>query len=306
MTLRHMRTFAAVCLEGSVTKAASKLFVSQPSVSLAIQELEAYYQRPLFDRYAKRLYITPFGNEMLKYALEIISMADEMDAYAKDMQKAQRMNIGCGIAFGKIWMPKMVKTFQQKEKNCSIYITVNSFDNLEPLILGNQLDFCIVESTSRSDQMEFEPLLSVPIVGICHADNPLARKRKVTIRDLESEAILLRHRGSPVRMALDLFFSQHNLRVNPIWDSVSALALINAVGENLGISFLPYNHVIALRTAKIHILDVEGLDITQDMHIVYRKGKQFTPHTAAFLQFCRQYLEENDSWIPPIHADGLH
>ena len=55
MTLRHLRIFVTVCDVGSVTQAAKQLFLAQPTVSLAIHELEAYYGVRLFDRIARRL-----------------------------------------------------------------------------------------------------------------------------------------------------------------------------------------------------------------------------------------------------------
>ena len=75
MTLRHLRIFAAVCRCGSVTKAAAMLHIAQPSVSLAIRELEEYYQITLFDRISRKLYITEQGERLLKYATHITSLS---------------------------------------------------------------------------------------------------------------------------------------------------------------------------------------------------------------------------------------
>lgn len=63
MTIKHLRIFVTVCKEGSTSKASKKLFIAQPSISLAISELEKYYGVLLFDRIAKRLYITEVGQD---------------------------------------------------------------------------------------------------------------------------------------------------------------------------------------------------------------------------------------------------
>ncbi len=68
MTLRHMKIFVAVCEAGSITGAAKKLYLAQPAVSLAVRELEDYYGVRLFDRIAKKLYITEAGTRFLSYA----------------------------------------------------------------------------------------------------------------------------------------------------------------------------------------------------------------------------------------------
>ncbi len=78
MTLRHMKIFATVCSENSITAASKKLYISQPAVSSAIKELELYYNAPLFDRISKKIYLTEAGNTVYHYALHIISLFDEM------------------------------------------------------------------------------------------------------------------------------------------------------------------------------------------------------------------------------------
>ncbi|NLL19345.1 MAG: LysR family transcriptional regulator, partial [Clostridia bacterium] len=61
MNLRHLSIFISVCNEGSMTKAAEKLYMTQPSVSQAIAELERHYRVPLFERFGKKLYLTEAG-----------------------------------------------------------------------------------------------------------------------------------------------------------------------------------------------------------------------------------------------------
>ena len=78
MTIRHLRIFTEVCSCGSVTGAAKKLYLAQPSVSLAIRELEEHYGVKLFDRIARRLDLTEAGARLLTYATHIISLFDDM------------------------------------------------------------------------------------------------------------------------------------------------------------------------------------------------------------------------------------
>ena len=65
MTLRHIEIFSVVCQEGSITRAAERLHISQPTVSVAIREMEEYYGVKLFDRISKKLFLTEAGNRVL-------------------------------------------------------------------------------------------------------------------------------------------------------------------------------------------------------------------------------------------------
>lgn len=79
MTLRHMRIFVAVCETQSVTKAAEKLYISQPSVSQAIIDLEEHFGTRLFDRISRRLYITDAGKQLYEYMSHILTLYKEME-----------------------------------------------------------------------------------------------------------------------------------------------------------------------------------------------------------------------------------
>lgn len=84
MTLRHMKIFVAVCRTGSITAAGKQLFLSQPSVSQAISELEQNYGVKLFDRISRRLHITEAGTQLLQYAEHIVQLFDEMEQGIKN------------------------------------------------------------------------------------------------------------------------------------------------------------------------------------------------------------------------------
>ena len=78
MTLRHMKIFEAVFRHSNITKAAEELHLAQPSVSVAVRELEEYYGICLFERLGRRIVPTELGKEFYGYALHIVSLFDEM------------------------------------------------------------------------------------------------------------------------------------------------------------------------------------------------------------------------------------
>ena len=78
MTLRHIQIFVSVYQNGGITKASAALHLAQPSVSLAIKEIEEYYGIRLFERIGRRILPTECGGEFYSYALHIVSQFDEM------------------------------------------------------------------------------------------------------------------------------------------------------------------------------------------------------------------------------------
>ena len=79
MTLRHLRIFAAVVDNGTMHAAAEKLFISQPTITQTVKELEEHYGCLLFERFGKRLVITPAGQELLEHARSLLAEFDRLE-----------------------------------------------------------------------------------------------------------------------------------------------------------------------------------------------------------------------------------
>ena len=100
MTLRHLRIFLAVCREGSATAAAERLYIAQPTVSVALRELESHYNVTLFDRLGRRLFLTDAGKQMRSYAQHIVALLDEMEVQAQAWEETGTLRLGSSITIG--------------------------------------------------------------------------------------------------------------------------------------------------------------------------------------------------------------
>lgn len=291
MTLRHLRIFAAVCQEGSMSAAAKRLYITQPSISIAIKELEAHYGTNLFERTSRKIHITSVGKNLLNYAQQIISLYDEMDTSCKSLYSQNELKIGCGIDFGKLMIAKIVKHFSANHSNCLIRVTVNSSEITEPMLLDNQLDLSIMEGTTHARDLKQIQLFSSPLVAICNIGHPLAQKQSITINDFKDIHLLLREKFSPTRNAVDIYFESHNFAVTPMWESISAQALIEAVRENLGVALLPLDHVTMFPTEAIRVLDIEDFKVLRFINIVYHKKKILSPLMLEFIEHCHESIQ---------------
>ena len=144
MTIRHLRTFVIVFQKESITKASEILHVSQPSVSLAIQELENYYHIRLFDRIGKRLSITEQGKWLYDYALHIVSMFDEMETEVKTWNNKGTLRIGSSITIGNFILPQLIEEFQKRYREVEIKVSVCNTKTIEQYIL-NETDLAAIQ-----------------------------------------------------------------------------------------------------------------------------------------------------------------
>lgn len=143
MTLRHIKIFVAVCETGSATAAGEKLFIAQPSISLAISELEDYYGVKLFDRLSKRLYITEAGKHFLEYASHIVKIFEEMETEIRNFDTQGIIRIGASITIGNYLLPKYVEKFKRLHPNMEVQAIIANSDTIEENLMKNNIDLAL-------------------------------------------------------------------------------------------------------------------------------------------------------------------
>lgn len=291
MTIKHLRIFITVYQKESITKAAAILHLAQPSVSLAIKELEKYYNIHLFDRIGKRLYITEQGEKFYSYALHIISMFDEMEKDITTWNNKGVLKIGSSVTVGNFILPHIVSLFKKQHPNIEVQMYINNTKTIEQELINNKLDFAIVEGKSQFSQLHLEKLMEDPLCIICAKQHPLAKKNVITLKELESCSMILRERGSAVRETIEECMGYYQINHKVICESISTQAIIRSVSQNLGISILPYLLVQeALEQNKIVQLNVSDFHLTRDFSIIYHTKKYLSPILTSFIEICREQI----------------
>ncbi len=291
MNIRQLTIFITVCQYGSMTAAAQKLYISQPSVSNAIRDFENEYGVQFFDRSSKQLSLTEYGKEVYAYGTRILSLIDDITTSINNKKINTTLRIGTGIAFGKLYLPGIIKEFKQQNPQCIFNITIDSSEILEPLLANGEIDICIMEGTSHIPDFQHQEVYHSPIVAVCHSDHPFAHRKNVTAEMLAQENLLLREKLCPTREMVNAYFSNHNLPVTCFYESSSALALINAVKENLGIAILPLDHYQCFYSPELKLIDIPDFNYTRYIDFIYRKKTIISPLAQAFMEFTIDYIE---------------
>lgn len=296
MTLRHMKIFVVVCEKNSITRAAEKLHIAQPAVSIAVRELEEYYGVRLFDRISKRLYLTDMGRNFFEYATHIVSLFDDMENNIRQWERSGKLRIGASITIGARLMPQYVSTFYKNHPQSTIHVFIGSSDLIEKKILQSELDFALIEGTVHSDSILCDTYMRDRLAVISSPSDPLCKQETVTIGQLLSRPLLLRETGSGTRELFDHALASFEYTYNPTWESTSTEALINAVGKGLGISVLPYMLVQdELKKGAVVELRVENLHLDRGLHVIRHKNKLLTNLAKEFIETCKNSVIDYSS-----------
>lgn len=293
MTLRHLKIFVAVCENGSMTAASSQLFIAQPSISLAISEMEEYYGVKLFDRISRKLYLTENGRRALQYARHIIDLLEEMEQGIKNLDAVGQLRIGTSITIGTYLLPRYIKALKELYPSLRVEALIGNSGSIEQQILDNEIDIGIIEGVAHSPYIISESFQGDRLAFICSPVHPFAKKELEELGEVTNQDFILREKGSAGREILDGMLAAQELAINPVWQSASNQAILHGVKDGLGISILPYSLVQeSLGKGDIAEFRIKGMSLNRKFSVIYHRNK-FLPQSARSLMgMCK---EENGS-----------
>lgn len=289
MTIRHMRIFLAVTEnENNLTRAASQLYMAQPAVTVAIQELEHYYGINLFDRLGKRLYLTEAGKQFREYVVRILGLFDDMEEGMKSWGSCGILRVGSSVTIGSQFMPGYVEEYAKTHPNIDTQVLIGPSDLIEKKILKNELDFALVESPVHENNLIAEQYMEDYLVIIAPGND--RTETEMSVEKFAGQRLLLREPGSGTRESIEKVMEQFSVRLKASWEATSTTALVNAVISGLGISIVPRRMVEApLRSGQIREIHVKGLEFRRYFYIVYHRDKLLTGPIRDFMELCRAY-----------------
>ena len=291
MTRRHLQIFLRVCDCGcNLTRAAEALYLSQPAVSQAVAELEQYYGARLFERMGRRLYLTLAGERFREYAVHIEALFDHMEKGLRSGDSSGLVRVGASITVGSQFLPYYVKAFRQKDPAIEVQVRVRPSKELERALHTNQLDLALVEDAVQGEGLMAEPYMEDELVGICSPCGPFEQGELVSRELFLQQKFLLREPGSGTREVFDRALAAAGVTADPLWESASTGALVNAAMEGLGVAVLPRRLVaVPLARGRVRAFRVEGMDFRRTFQMVWHKDKFLTPAMRRFMELCRTY-----------------
>lgn len=287
MNIRQLRIFQSVCEEGNITKAAQKLYMSQPAVSHVIHELEEELGSILFDRIGKRIYINEVGRLFLQRVERMLLSYDELEKGIPLLEEEAMLRIGSSITIANDWLPKAMATFQKEYPKTPVQVYVDSAKKILDKLLRHEIDIALIEGVVSDERLEWITFDSYKLYVICSIKNVLAKRKEITCQELQQQTWLLREVGSAARDTFDSALLVKQISVTPTWTSINSQALIQAVKQDLGLSVLPDRLLHDRDLDEITPLRIKGIKLINENHIVYQKGIYLTKAIKNFMNIMK-------------------
>lgn len=287
MNTRHLKIFSTVYTEGSMTAAAKKLYMTQPSVSQAIRELEEYYHTVLFERLSRKLYPTAAGERLFLYAGKVLDMFDEMESAMLEANKKKPLELGLFFTAGMLAEP-WLRAFRQKHPAIPVHVQVFKGSELKRRLRSAQLDLAVMEESAYDEDLIQEVFAQDRLVAVTYRDDPLLEHGPVSLETLLTRPLLLREKGAGVRDQFDAQTRALGCSVSPLWESASSLVLLDAAKHREGVAILPYELARpSLDRGEVAELPVTGIDFRRQMALTWHKDKYLTAAMKDFMEIVK-------------------
>ena len=232
MTIRHLKVFIAVAETGSMSAAANRLYLTQPTVSQSIRDLEKHYQVPLFERLHKRLFITEEGKQLLEMARLAVGDFDSLELSMQRFQKRIHLRIGSSITVGTCLMASIISDMEKEYPDMDIYSFVSNTAEIEQKLLRHELDVAVVEGNIESPKLVCVPIVEDSLVLVCGKNHPFYQKEILYASELEGQKFAVREKGSGTRKLFEQYLSTHNIHIQTAWEANCPRTIMNAVIYN--------------------------------------------------------------------------
>lgn len=283
MSLHHLRVFLAVADAQSISKAAERLMVSQPSVSQVIAELEKTYSVRLFDRIGRKIYITESGSYLQRYARQITDLYDEMERGITDCEERGVLRIGASLTVGSTVLPELISDLQAKMPALHSNVTVKNTADIEQMLLKNELDIALVEGYVHSSELTQHAVADDEVVLVCGKGHPMYQTTVASKEQIAGISVILREQGSGTRELFERTMSTNELPWNVCWESADSDGIVAAAIHGLGVGVIAKR--LVLREAEegsLRILSVPRVNFVRRFSLIAHKNKY---HSAPMLLF---------------------
>lgn len=293
MTVRHLKTFIAVCEAGGITKAASTLYVAQPAVSQTIAEIEKYYNVILFDRIGNRLVLTDSGKRLLAKAKETIASFDDFEQLARESETNTDLHIGTSLTIGRLFVPQMAAAISRELPQIRLSVMIQQTSVIEGLLVNGNLDFAFVEGSIHSRHLITQAVFQDRLTAVSSCE--FAVPEQITLEELTKYPLLLREPGSASRDLLDATLSVNRLSAAPMIESASNQALISCAMAGNGIAVLPQNLIREwTEQGNLKTITITDCDFDRDYLLAYHKNKRFYSLQEQALSICKEHFIPNE------------
>jgi len=282
----QLRAFEAVTRTGSFTKAAERLRVTIPAVSLQIRQLEREHGVTLFERLGRRVRLTPAGEMLRQYADRIFTLAHDAERALESTGdfRGTRLRLAATPTAAGYYLAPFWKRLRRRYPGLQLEVSVHNTRTVRQRLLALEDDLGMLGGGTEDGALIVRPFARDTMVAIVSREHPWAKRKAVTLKALGREPLILREPGSAGRELVERALRTAGIEPHAVMEMTSTEAIKQAVEANGGVAVLA-RAVVQRDAAGGHLraLAVRGGDLTLRLAFAYHRERADSPLLRAVL-----------------------
>ena len=290
LNLRDIRALVAVAEAGNFTRAAARLHLSQPALTVQIRRLEEAVGTRLFDRNSRNVALTPAGRELLPLMRKSLHDMECVLRDARALGEGERgtIRIACLPTFAASVLPELVIVMKREVPRVAFDIRDVVASTVNTLVRDEEADVGLTGGEVSDPMLEVLHAGVDRLVAVCPREHPLAKQRRVTLDDLVRSPLVLTAPGTSVRAVVDAALGETRETPDIACEPTYMMTAVAMVRAGLGITILPETAREVRAESGLVVKPIDHPAFARPIAIVKRRGRTLPVVTDRFVELMRR------------------
>jgi DNA-binding transcriptional LysR family regulator len=290
LNFHQLHIFQMVATHLSFSRAAEAMEITQPAVSIQVQELEKFLGITLFHRRPRGLRITEAGDAVLAYSQQIFALSSQLVDTVQEMEDLQtgHLVLGASTTPGEYVLPLVVGRFRQVYPGIHVELVIGNTRTIIQRILDRDMDLGMVGDhvEEHSNELEMVDFQDDEIVMVAAPSHPAASMVNPTVEQIVDHGLIMREEGSATRLSAERLLREHGVVPKIAIELGSNQAVKQAASACGGIGIISRLGITAeLKANMLTVLDVQGWECRRPLTLIQPKDRYLSPSQRAFREF---------------------
>jgi len=300
MEIKKLEAFCKVVELKSFTLAANAVFLTQPTVTLHVRDLEQELGQRLIDRLGRKVEPTPVGRIFYNYAAKILKMrtkaVEAVEQYVGNL--TGRIMIGSGTIPGTYILPGMISRFNLIYSAIKTTLIINSSRSIADMVLNNNLELGVIGAKWKENSLHWVSMFTDELVLAVSPENPWAQKKAISLKDIITQPFIFREPGSGTRRVVAQFLESKGYKeadLHEVAEIGSTVAVKEMIKAGIGVSIISRRALLDdIETGRLTAVSVQGFKLQRPFYMIQRKNRELTPVAGTFQDYLQKQGDTHD------------
>jgi DNA-binding transcriptional LysR family regulator len=285
MDVSQLEVLTAVAEEHGFSRAAERLYRTQPAVSQAIRRLEEEVGTSLFDRSSKDGTLTDAGRVLLRYAHQILNLHKEAQGAVRELKDLRMGKVSIGAnEYTVSYLLPLIAVYRARYPQIKVEVRRGLASRIPSEVTAREIELGIISYKPGDPALKALPVGTDEIALIVSPKHPLAGRKSVSVRELGIESFIAHNVKSPNRERVIETFEKHRTPLNISMEMPTLESIKRLVEQEVGVALIPRLAAHAeVERGQVIALKVNEMRLERKLYLIYRKGAKLSHAARAFM-----------------------